>query len=1131
MGTTLWSTVLLLFLHFAKSRTISASSSTADLEYFPWGPTNIGSRSCPIRYPWTNETQFCRSVGRQRAIVQAPHLNGTRDGTTYIACASIPWRLRRDIPRSSSIGVFVTTQRDNNFTSAIKSGDRIEGEVCFEVVLGVKSYAVYYLPIAYSVDLGTGSYHSHFLTHAECGSSLPKGSIHRRGRSIVPAEFVRFESFSSHDVRSAMEFAASDVEVENLLSQYPEKSYVAWASLINNTTDQSVRMTSDLPLEIARSEPNHTVQVPLEMRADARVVQVILYAARAPIRGVTVDILSGVNNFDRDQDVVITCLQTSGVNYRGEEMTPPRVNLDVGEVGALLFLVERMPGYKKSIVNQTRLVRITPTGLHSMTLEIRLVASHRSARVPSDSSDVWRLSRLAWLNSQTGLDEGSITRPYTPIHFESKKDVWILSCRGRSIKICSKTGLPVDMTSNGRAILSSPVTFRLVSLSNAIKLQPRGNSSILFGPNNASATWNVRLSSQEEKLFVDIKCTMEYDGHLDYAISLSGGEDVEMDDVVMTFPLEQDIARFAVGGGFGSDGNWFPKKNASLLNWSWGESDTQGWRVWIGDVDAGLYLKLKGEEDEWNSANPAEAPMPRSWAGLNGNSGGIQVDVADNAPESILISAFTGPVRPQTLPLLFNFSLVATPTKGDYTHSQEGKREHYQESRHYHVPYGQWVPPDPCNIFNTSQNLPHPTTLILHQSNRLNPYINWPFHPNLEPELAKYVERANNCGVAVKIYYTVHELTNHCVELFAFLSMNGEIFLRRKGDVPPLPGPGSLFNEVMSDKTSVSRQRHRNLGQGGDLKGNEWLLEHLVTGYEGAWYTSNPGGDEDAAIFDNVTSRFLNYYISGQKYLYDRIGLAGLYYDGFNGERRVQKRIRKMSESPSIDSVVRFDVHGRPFEYTELLPYVDSMWTAEGIDFTKNAAYWLISISALPFGSFGEMLGGDYAPPIDGHFCGESCANRWRGMLFGMSNRAGWNGKDPNDNMHLWKLWDEVAIEEASMYGWWNKSKPIKVFDGHGDQLSEKILATAYVRPGNVTLVAIASWDASNTTVSLAFNWNSIGLAPERASVTAPYIPSFNAHNRQFVFGADDDGEGIDHGGRRISLKVPAFKGWLLVVK
>ena len=42
-------------------------------------------------------------------------------------------------------------------------------------------------------------------------------------------------------------------------------------------------------------------------------------------------------------------------------------------------------------------------------------------------------------------------------------------------------------------------------------------------------------------------------------------------------------------------------------------------------------------------------------------------------------------------------------------------------------------------------------------------------------------------------------------------------------------------------------------------------------------------------------------------------------------------------------------------------------------------------------------------------------------MLFGMSNRAGWTGQDPNDNAGLWALWDRFGIEDATMYGWWNR--------------------------------------------------------------------------------------------------------------
>ena len=68
---------------------------------------------------------------------------------------------------------------------------------------------------------------------------------------------------------------------------------------------------------------------------------------------------------------------------------------------------------------------------------------------------------------------------------------------------------------------------------------------------------------------------------------------------------------------------------------------------------------------------------------------------------------------------------------------------------------------------------------------------------------------------------------------------------------------------------------------GGTLMGNEWLEEHMVHGYKGGWFTMNPGGDEDASIGDDTTSRFMNYYIKGQDWLIANIGIHGLYYDGF----------------------------------------------------------------------------------------------------------------------------------------------------------------------------------------------------------------------------------------------------------
>ena len=121
------------------------------------------------------------------------------------------------------------------------------------------------------------------------------------------------------------------------------------------------------------------------------------------------------------------------------------------------------------------------------------------------------------------------------------------------------------------------------------------------------------------------------------------------------------------------------------------------------------------------------------------------------------------------------------------------------------------------------------TTFIIHQSDSLNPYIDYPFHPNILPSLEEFVRNAEKCNVGVQLYYTVGQLSNHAVELFALSGMNGEILLRNEDNSPPPPGP--------VDITNTARRR---LGMGGNLSGNEWLINHMRSGYEGGWFTMNP---------------------------------------------------------------------------------------------------------------------------------------------------------------------------------------------------------------------------------------------------------------------------------------------------
>jgi len=1142
-----------------------SNANASHLYNLSWGSFNIKNSSCPIVYPFFNESSFCSSVGRQRYIVEADH-------ESDIACAHLKWRLRTDLP--SNIGAFVTDS-NGNFTpsTVLPNATTHSGDVCFLTTTNSKMYSIYFLPYAWSFSGGSGSYHAHFLDRL---STPPLLSMNNNQMMVSQkAKITAMESFSDFDVRSPMEYTATPSEMKNIMSS---GGYATWVSLISNTSTQTIRM-KDLPLELAISPPNTSVTISRGGGEEQKVraVQIVLFAANTDIDGVSVEFIDG----DVDQDgTTYTCLQTSGTDYNGNPMTPPPVNIKMGDTGQLLILIDStncsIDTSRKQTMLKKKQVKITPIGLSSTLITISMdpcayntsknsESSESSSSNPVVTSDIWQLSRLSWLNSKVGISD-TITRPYSAlILIDSDETVNgnpTLKCRGRTVSLSSATGLPSALTSNARHVLFNqhkneneneggaavqftvhdkeghPLTFRADTL----------DLNVLMGPGNSTATWSKTLqSSGDAPLTLTIEGRMDFDGHLDYCVILSSSSSttVDVDSASLVMLVDKNVARFANGGGLADNGGWFPTENPSLMNWSWkdfnrktydpntpagGPPEPSGWRMWLGDVDAGIFLKLKGDSVAWNEASPRAGSRgfepPLSWAGQDGSSGSLNVSSSASSispsSSSIRVEARSGPIQVLSGDgLRFNFTLMATPTKGDWTHTAEGKRGHYLYSRHYHVPYGDWNPTLPCDLKKTV--LPGLTTYILHQSNKYNPYIDWPFHPNVMPSLQHLIVGAAKCNVRVKLYFTIGQMTNHNPEVFALEGMNGEILLENRTNQPAPSGPSSSFQ----------RQHRRRLGMGGNLTGNGWLMEHLVHGYEGGWFTQNPNHNEDASIGNNVTSRFMNYYIEGQKWLFEKLNVGGLYYDGFTAERRVQRRVRRMSESvkhkdgkmTDESQIIRYDIHGRAFQNTELLPYIDNMWTCEGIDFTQGPAYWLISISALPFGTFGEMLGADDAPPVPGHFCGESCANKWRGMLFGMSNRAGWVGQDPNNNAELWNVWDTFEIEKADMWGWWNVTSPIQVIQDNNNDKNSGIFVTSYVRVGNQTLVAVATWtNGTDTNVTLKIDWNALGLSNITGKVTAPGLSSFNGINETKYFPSKKGDTS------QVPLEVKAYKGWLLVL-
>jgi hypothetical protein len=354
------------------------------------------------------------------------------------------------------------------------------------------------------------------------------------------------------------------------------------------------------------------------------------------------------------------------------------------------------------------------------------------------------------------------------------------------------------------------------------------------------------------------------------------------------------------------------------------------------------------------------------------------------------------------------------------------------------------------------------TVVNIHHATPINPWINYPF---IEWKRMKgYIDTAHALGLKVKIYNTVRELSDHAYEIFALRSLGTEIYS---------PGPG---------------------------KGFSWLQEHLGDDYIPAWFVPEI---KDAAVINSGMSRWHNYYVEGMNWLVQNVGIDGIYLDDVAFDRVTMKRIKRVLTRDGHPGII--DLHSanqyNPRDgynnsanlYMEHFPYLNRLWFGEYFDYEKNNPdFFLTEVSGIPFGLMGEMLQGG--------------GNPWRGMVYGMTNRMPWS--DNADPRPIWKAWDDFGMQGTKMIGYWSHSCPVKT--GVGD-----IPATVYKKQG-AALVALASWAAQDTTVTLKIDWAGLGIDSAHATIEAPEIKDFQSA-RHFAPGD--------------VLPVEKGRGWLLIIR
>ena len=676
------------------------------------------------------------------------------------------------------------------------------------------------------------------------------------------------------------------------------------------------------------------------------------------------------------------------------------------------------------------------------------------AAVAHGDDDPFRLTRLRWLDSTLAQDN-ALVKPFTAVTAHGAK----LGILGRTVTL-APSGLPAQIDSffDERMTGYAKTPRALLSAPMQLLVQDAGGAHAL----SAKASPRVQtdgpgkvhwqVSGQAGALKGEVSACLEMDGTLSYAIALTATRAAKLDDIRLEIPLKNDVAQYELG--LGRTGSAAPASFA----WKWNVENNQD-GAWIGAVNAGLEFHLRDEHYRrplnTNFYHQQPLVMPASWD--NAGQGGITF-ARDGA--RYLVKAFSGP-RTMAAGQTLHYDLVlrVTPFK------VIKPAQHFAE-RYYHG-YADLdlIKGEGANVVN------------IHHATPINPWINYPF---LTPAKMKaFVDAAHARGMEVKIYDTIRELSDRAPELPMLESLAG---CRIGGDGKAAPGPCS---EIVSP------------GKGG---GFSWLQEHLDGDYIAAWHVPE---NRDAAVIDAGQSRWHNYYIEGLDWLARNVGIDGLYLDDVAYDRTTMKRVRKVLDAHrphaliDLHSASQYDARdgwiNSALLYMGLFPYIDRLWFGEEFDYEHTSpAYWLTEISGIPYGLMGEML--------------QNGGNPWRGMVFGMTNRLPWTGGDPR---RLWQLWDAFGIGQADMVGWWVHDTPVRT--GNPD-----VLATSYVRKGDKTLVALASWAPGKAAVKLRIDWKALGLRPGRVKLVAPAVEGFQP---AAMFGPGD------------AIPVEPGKGWLLILE
>lgn len=805
--------------------------------------------------------------------------------------AHIPWRRRDMQPEMKNIIIIEASTNEQVKNFVCVNINREFGDIIFEAQNAPGEYYIYYMPFEISgwqafptvvypppkPEANSEWMHRNALTPEQ----LPE----EKWKYLSQAKIIEIQARSEFHRFDPMEVIATAEETQQILAQHSDLPYL----LFPEDRKYPVRMSADLPLRWIKNGPGKCFGGTTQ-RGEYFTFQIGVYASQQAAEKVSV----GFSDLISDNGTAIPgdsfhCFNLSGSDWWGRSMDKI-FSVSKGRIGTLWFGIyipeNADPGDYDSILT------IKPENADSCEVEISLSVSSEILEDCGDS-ELWRFSRLRWLDSTIGLGD-DVVAPYMPLEVMEQT----VKCLNRDVRF-GKNGLPESICSNGREILAAPMSFAAeiaADEENSIKVAQ------IIQQTDESVTWEAGYTCGS----LDIQCNakMEFDGYLNFHISAKANQNTQLNDIHLDIPIRREIAIYMMG--MGCKGGYRPKE----WQWKWSEEKHQD-SLWIGDTDAGLQCKLKGPDYTWPLVNihygvkPLE--LPDAW--YNDGKGGC--DVIEMDEEQLLIRAYSGERSLESgQELRFDFGLLITPVKP----LDLSKHSH---NRYYHAYHPvEQVAESGANVVN------------IHHANELNPYINYPFYA--VDKLKEYIQNAHEKALKVKIYYTLRELTNHIAELPAVQCMGDEVFVDG-------PGGGDSWLQEHMDSGYAPAWHHyfadgdadAALVMAGLSRWHNYYLEGL------SWLCKNVKIDGlylDDMGYDRVIMKRMRRILDNER----PGSLIDLHSWNHFNDRAGWANCLNM--------------------YMEHLPYTDSLWIGEGFDYNASPDYWLVEISGIPFGLFSEML-------------------------------------------------------------------------------------------------------------------------------------------------------------------------------